>query len=158
MGRLVLGFPSGPITDSGALEGLLARKERRRAKAVIVKNRNQSATAVGAAAAAKVKASHRSSKRLKGDNPDEPASDAESTSPKPKKKKRKASNEDINKDLQDVKKAKNVGASRLTVRLGLDTMTGPHADGTKSSAQTRHQARYLPQRSSFHARQSRQGS
>lgn len=93
--------------------GLRARKERRRAKAVIVKDRTQPAKAVGVAAASRVKSSHRKSKRQRGS--DEEASTEEQPAPEPKKKKRKASNAELNKELQDGHKAKNVGTSRLTV-------------------------------------------
>lgn len=95
--------------------GLRARKERRRAKAVIVKDHTQPAKAVGAAAASKVKSSHRKSKRQRGSD-EEASSEEQQPAPETKEKKhRKASNADLNKELQDGHKAKNVGASRLTV-------------------------------------------
>ncbi|ORY89392.1 hypothetical protein BCR35DRAFT_350384 [Leucosporidium creatinivorum] len=97
---------------------LRARKERRRAKAVIVKDRTQPAKAVGAAAASKVKSSSRKSKRQRGsDDGKDGSSEVEQPAPESRKKKRKASNADLNKELQDGHKAKNVGTSRLTLKV-----------------------------------------
>lgn len=108
------------------LTGLRARKERRRAKALIVKDRSQSAGATGAAAGAKLKASTSRRKKSKRDEAGSQGEQSEEVEEieRPKRKKGKASNVEINRVLQSVDKPKNVGGSRLTVSSVFYPATG----------------------------------
>lgn len=87
-----------------------------------MKDRSQSAAASGAAVASKIKSRRASEPVALGSEDD---SDAEVEPVPEKKKKRKRSTEEVNQELQEVQKAKNVGASRLTVRFHRSSRVAP---------------------------------
>lgn len=116
-----------------SIAGLDARRDRRRAKALIVKDRTQSAKATGKAAANRLKlATSKSKSKLKSTRPIVPgetssssSSDVEEVVEKKKEKKRNGMKE-MNQLIQGGKKAGNIqgGSSRLTVRLLFLSLSG----------------------------------
>ncbi|KDE08896.1 hypothetical protein MVLG_00992 [Microbotryum lychnidis-dioicae p1A1 Lamole] len=104
--------------EQEAEERLRARRERRRAKALIVKDRSKSATAVGTAAAAKVvaaaeAASSRKPKRITPSTSDESLLPRAAPTSKRHKKTRP---DDAHGFVVEIPRAKNLGASRLTLQ------------------------------------------
>ncbi|BGP40164.1 hypothetical protein JCM10449v2_004122 [Rhodotorula kratochvilovae] len=89
-------------------ERLRARRERRRANAVIRKDRTLSAAAVGAAAASKVKAARR---REEGSDEEQENEDAGR-----KKAKRGTKEGESRRRVQEMGRAKNVATGRLTLK------------------------------------------
>jgi len=110
-------LPLVRLADSAlSLTGLQARRERRRAKALIRKDRTLTAAAVGTAAAEEVKASRR---RQRAASDGESDDDQENEGVARKKVKRTTKEGRSRKVVQEMGKAKNVTSGRLTVRPSL---------------------------------------